>query len=88
MGYFSFEYSRFANHKSKESTARVKMWRELKVPCVYTMEASFCGADKGELEGKHFQPEHLMNAGRKLLEALLVYCNIDVAGKYKQAKLS
>jgi len=29
-----------------------------------------------------------MAAGRKLLEALLVYCNIDVAGKYKQAKLS
>lgn len=48
--YFSFEYSRFSVHRSKESTARVSMWRELQIPNVFTMEASFCGADKGELE--------------------------------------
>jgi hypothetical protein len=46
--YFSFEQSRFSVHKSKEETARVTLWRELMIPCVYTMEASFCGADKGD----------------------------------------
>lgn len=30
------------------------MWRELQIPGVYTMEASFCGADKGQLKDQHF----------------------------------
>ena len=45
--YFSFEYSRFSIHKSKEATARVALWRDVKAPLIYTMEASFLGADKG-----------------------------------------
>ncbi len=65
-------------HKSKEATARISIWKELKIPAIYTMEASFCGADKGELEGKHFTTENLMMSGRKVLEALLVYCKVDV----------
>ena len=76
--YFSFESSRFSLHKSKESTARVSMWKELKIPNIFTMEASFSGADKGALKDQHFTTEHLMMAGRKLLEALIVYCKIDV----------
>lgn len=48
--FFSFEYSRFSVHKSKEATARITMWKELKIPTIYTMEASFCGADKGTLK--------------------------------------
>ena len=43
--YFSFEQSRFSMHKSKEATARISMWKELKIPAIYTMEASFSGAD-------------------------------------------
>lgn len=78
MDFFSFEYSRFSVHKSKESTARVSLWRELKIPNVFTMEASFCGADKGHVKNKHFMPEHLMLAGRKLLEALIVYTKLQV----------
>ena len=35
--------------KSKESTARVAMYRELNITNIFTMEASFCGADKGVL---------------------------------------
>ena len=27
--YFSFEYSRFSMHRSKEATARIAIWREL-----------------------------------------------------------
>ena len=43
--YFSFEQSRFSMHRSKEATARISMWKELKIPAIYTMEASFSGAD-------------------------------------------
>jgi hypothetical protein len=35
------------------------MWRELQIPNVFTMEASFCGADKGLAKDQHFQVEHL-----------------------------
>ena len=65
-------------HKSKEATARIAIWKELKIPTIYTMEASFSGADKGQLKDQHFTTEHLMLAGRRLLEALIVYCKIDV----------
>jgi hypothetical protein len=34
-------------HKSKEATARISMWKELKIPNIFTMEASFSGADIG-----------------------------------------
>lgn len=78
LDFFSFEYSRFSVHKSKESTQRVTLWRELKIPNVFTMEASFCGADKGTQKNKHFMPEHLMLSGRKLLEGLIVYTKLNV----------
>lgn len=48
--YFSFESSRFSMHKSKEATARIAIWRELKIPNIFTMEASFSGADMGQLK--------------------------------------
>lgn len=75
---FSFEACRYNMHKSKESTARITMWKELKIPAVYTMEASFCGADQGKYAGVHFTTEHLMEIGRKLCLSLLIYCDIDV----------
>ena len=48
--YFSFNLSRFSMHKSKEATARISMYKELKIPSIYTMEASFSGADQGRLK--------------------------------------
>jgi len=84
--YFSFEYSRFSVHKSKEETARVTLWRELQIPCVYTLEASFCGADKGEIKDIHFSVAHLMLCGQRLLESLIVYTKIVVDPKKYPAK--
>lgn len=78
LSYFSYEYSRFVVQRSKESTARVALWRELKLPAVYTMEASFCGADRGPLSGSHFSTQHLEECGRKLCEALILFSNLDV----------
>jgi len=43
--YFSFEQSRFSMNRSKEGTARIAMLKEINIPNVFTMEASFCGAD-------------------------------------------
>lgn len=44
--HFVFEYSKFGVQKSREATARIAIWKELQIPCVYTMEASFCGNDR------------------------------------------
>jgi hypothetical protein len=41
--HFSYDYSRFIVQKNKESTARIALWKELKIPNIFTMEASFCG---------------------------------------------
>lgn len=41
VDYFSFGDSRFSVKKSKEKTARISLFRELNIPCIYTMEASF-----------------------------------------------
>lgn len=65
-------------HKSKEATARIAMYKELKIPTIYTLEASFSGADRGALKDHHFTTEHLMTMGRKVLEALIVFSKINV----------
>ena len=41
--YVSFEDSRFAVQKAKESTARIALWRELGIDNVFTLEGSFYG---------------------------------------------
>jgi hypothetical protein len=37
-------------HRSKEATARVAIYKEVKIPSIYTLEASFSGADRGHLK--------------------------------------
>lgn len=64
------------------------MWRELNIPNVFTMEASFCGASIGELADQHFQMEHFQQAGIAVLQALLVYCKIDIEKKILEIKNS
>jgi hypothetical protein len=43
--YFSYDYSKFSVHKSKETTARIAIWKELgsKHANIFTYESSFCG---------------------------------------------
>ena len=60
------------------------MWRELKIPAVYTLESSFCGASIGELAGLHFTTDHLMDIGRRLCLSLLIFCDIDVPKAIKE----
>lgn len=45
----------FVVEKSKESTARVVVWREIGVQRSYTMESTLCGCDQGRYKVKHLK---------------------------------
>ena len=78
--YFLFESSRFGVQKSKESTARVSLFKELRtVHCIYTMESSFAGVDFGKHAGLHFTAEMLGSLGRDVCRSILAYSNIFIA---------
>ena len=49
----------------------------LKVPFVFTLEASFAGASKGKLSGQHFSLGDLENIGKGVLKALYYARNIE-----------
>ena len=42
---------------------------------MFTLEASFCGANRGEFSGVHFTIEKLIEIGRDLCRTLLVFSN-------------
>ena len=63
--------------KSKEKTSRIALWREIGIPNIFTMEASFCGCDKGEFAGAHFTIAQLKQMGRDLCRALIVYHDLS-----------
>lgn len=71
--HFSYDLSRFRVQKNKESTARIAMWKELKIPNVFTMEASFCGpvplaegSMKEEDLNYHYNVDDLKELGKNL----------------------
>jgi cytosolic carboxypeptidase protein 2/3 len=77
--YFSFENSRFGVQKSKASTARVALFKELQTtPCIYTMESSFAGVDFGDNKGMHLTADMLETLGRDLCRSILIYTSIYV----------
>lgn len=77
--HFLFESSRFGIQKSKESTARVAMFKELKdTPCIYTLESSFAGVDYGKDKGNHLTTNMLEGLGRDLCRTLLIYKGLYV----------
>lgn len=40
---FHFPYCKFNVAKSKEATMRVALFKEMRIPCIYTLESSFLG---------------------------------------------
>jgi len=46
------------------------MFHKLRIPFVFTLEASFAGASKGQLSGKHFSVRDLLNVGKYVLKAI------------------
>lgn len=72
--YFSFESSKFGVQKSKASTARIALFKELKtLSNVFTMESSFAGVDMGKDMGFHFTTEMLETLGKDLCRTILIY---------------
>ena len=57
----------------KAQTARIAMFHHLRIPFVFTLEASFCGANRGQLAGKHFSLGNLVEVGKAVLRALWAY---------------
>jgi len=63
--------------KSKESTARISLYKELKTcPCIFTMESSFSGMDFGPHKGEHLTQIYLEKMGKDLCRSLLLYDEI------------
>ncbi|XP_061709083.1 cytosolic carboxypeptidase 1-like isoform X2 [Cydia pomonella] len=60
----------FRVERERESTARVTVWRHLGVTRSYTMEATFCGFDRGPFKGFHLNTQHLQSVGSDFCEAL------------------
>lgn len=76
--YFYFNYSRFGVQKSKESTARVVLFKNLRIPNIFTLESSFCGNEHGPYKDKHFTREDLQQVGKDLCRTILIYTGIQV----------
>lgn len=86
--FFSFDYSRFGNQKSKESTARISVYKELKTcPNIFTMESTFSGMDmvscilnsyQGPNKGLHITTDDLESLGRDLCRTILVYSDLFI----------
>jgi len=70
---FSFENCSFLVQKSKESTARIVMWREFQLVNSFTLEVSFLGPTRGSKSGLHFNITHLQQVGADLCRSLADY---------------
>ena len=78
---FSFRECKFKVRKCKEGTARVVMWRQLGVANSFTMEATFCGANFGNIaKGRHFHCGDFEAMGRHFCEVLMDYTHARPEG--------
>uniref|UniRef100_A0A0N4UGX2 Peptidase_M14 domain-containing protein n=1 Tax=Dracunculus medinensis TaxID=318479 RepID=A0A0N4UGX2_DRAME len=68
---FCLSNCRFNITKSKESSARVTVWRQFGVTRSYTMESSYCGFESGCYAGLQIGITELKEIGRDLCESLL-----------------
>ena len=74
---FSYGCSKFKVQRHKESTARVAMWRLLNTNNVFTIEASFCGPNIGEVKDYHFRSIDYKLIGLNFWQAILIYAKIE-----------
>lgn len=68
---FSLGSCSFIVEQSKESTARVVVWREIGVVRSYTMESTYSGCDQGPYKGYHVGTRELEEMGRFFCAGLL-----------------
>ena len=74
---FSFSDCSFKVQKSKESTARVVVRRELGIVNSFTMEATLAGCNFGRHAGKHLTPDLLRGVGHSFCDTILDYFDPD-----------
>ncbi|XP_069077548.1 cytosolic carboxypeptidase 4 [Pleurodeles waltl] len=69
---FSLTNCSFLVEKSRASTARIVVWREIGVMRSYTMESTYCGCNQGPYKGLQIGTKELEEMGVKFCQALLV----------------
>ncbi|XP_061077713.1 cytosolic carboxypeptidase 4 isoform X2 [Conger conger] len=68
---FSFNSCNYLVEKSRASTARVVVWREMGVVRSYTMESTYNGCDQGIYKGLQVGSRELEEMGLKFCQSLL-----------------
>ncbi|XP_063304948.1 cytosolic carboxypeptidase 4 [Pelobates fuscus] len=69
---FSMGSCSFLVEKSRESTARVVVWKEIGVLRSYTMESTYCGFNQGSYKGLQVGTKELEEMGAKFCLGLLI----------------
>ncbi|XP_023565944.1 cytosolic carboxypeptidase 4 isoform X2 [Octodon degus] len=69
---FTMSSCSFLVEKSRASTARVVVWREMGVSRSYTMESSYCGCNQGPYKGLQFGTSELEEMGAMYCLGLLI----------------
>ncbi|XP_070333630.1 cytosolic carboxypeptidase 4 [Odocoileus virginianus] len=69
---FTMSSCSFLVEKSRASTARIVVWREMGVSRSYTMESSYCGCNQGPYQGLQFGTSELEEMGAMFCLGLLV----------------
>ncbi|XP_051004697.1 cytosolic carboxypeptidase 4 [Acomys russatus] len=69
---FTMNSCSFLVEKSRASTARVVMWREMGVSRSYTMESSYCGCNQGPYQGLQFGTRELEEMGAMFCLGILI----------------
>ena len=62
------------------------MFNHLRIPFVFTLEASFAGANRGALAGKHFSLGNLTDVGKGVLRGLWQYKKTLLSGSVAKLK--
>ncbi|XP_053437701.1 cytosolic carboxypeptidase 4 isoform X1 [Nycticebus coucang] len=69
---FTMSSCSFLVERSRASTARVVVWREMGVSRSYTMESSYCGCNRGPYQGLQFGTRELEEMGAMFCLGLLI----------------
>ncbi|XP_055956157.1 cytosolic carboxypeptidase 2 [Patella vulgata] len=80
---FSFKSCKFQIKRCKESTGRVVMWRQMKIPNSFTLEATFSGTILDKTSCRHFNCRDYEDMGKTLCEVVLDYQNMQENKDYQ-----
>ena len=61
-----FRECRFNVSRSKEKTARISLWKEMRLPNVFTLEASFFGYKDNVYKTKHYNIQDYLDIGKDI----------------------